>query len=130
MEHQHDAVLAAADSLVDAFGRHDRDSYFAAFAPEATFIFHNLDRRLGTRAEYEAEWALWESRDGFRVRACRSSDRDVRITGPIAIFTHSVETDLAFNGEPVTSAERETIVFAKQATGEWLAIHEHLSPRP
>ncbi|QFY62871.1 nuclear transport factor 2 family protein (plasmid) [Rhizobium grahamii] len=130
MEHQQDAVLAAADSLVDAFGRHDRDRYFAAFAPEATFIFHNLDRRLGTRAEYEAEWVLWESRDGFRVRACRSSDRDVRIAGPIAIFTHSVETDLTFNGEPVTSAERETIVFEKQVTGEWLAIHEHLSPRP
>ncbi len=130
MEHQQDAVLAAADSLVDAFGKHDRDRYFAAFSPEATFIFHNLDRRLGTRAEYEAEWALWESRDGFRVRACRSSDRDVRIAGPIAIFTHSVETDLTFNGEPVTSAERETIVFEKQATGEWLAIHEHLSPRP
>jgi len=129
MEHPQYAVLAAADRLVDAFGRHDRDTYFSAFAPKATFIFHNLDRRLGTRAEYEAEWALWETRDGFRVRACRSSDRDVRIAGSIAIFTHSVETDLSLNGEPSTSMERETIVFEKQATGEWLAIHEHLSPR-
>lgn len=129
MEHQQYAVLAAADRLVEAFGRHDRDSYFSAFAPDATFIFHNLDRRLATRAEYEAEWALWETRDGFRVSACRSSDRDIQIAGPIAIFTHSVETDLSFNGEPSTSIERETIVFEKQPTGEWLAIHEHLSPR-
>ncbi|MEK1933750.1 MAG: nuclear transport factor 2 family protein [Pararhizobium sp.] len=130
MEHQRQAVLAAADRLVEAFGRHDRDSYFSAFAPEATFIFHSLDRRLGTRAEYEAEWTLWETRDGFRVRACRSSERDVQLAGSVAIFTHSVDTDLAFNGEPSTSTERETIVFEKQATGEWLAIHEHLSPRP
>jgi len=129
MEHQQHAVLAAADRLVDAFARHDRDGYFSAFAPEATFIFHNLDRRLATRAEYEAEWALWETRDGFRVHACRSSDRDVQIAGSIAIFTHSVETDLSINGGPFTSMERETIVFEKQSTGDWLAIHEHLSPR-
>lgn len=130
MEHQEHAVLAAADRLVEAFGSHDRDGYFSAFAPQATFIFYNLDRCLRTRAEYESEWTLWETRDGFRVRACRSSDRDVQIAGSVAIFTHSVETDLAFNGEPSTSTERETIVFEKQATGEWLAIHEHLSPRP
>ncbi|CCM78509.1 YybH family protein [Rhizobium mesoamericanum] len=129
MEHQQYAVLAAADRLIDAFGRHDRDSYFSAFAPEATFIFHNLDRRLASRGEYEAQWAVWETRDGFRVRGCRSSDRDVQIAGSIAIFTHSVETDLSFDGEVSTSMERETIVFAKQPTGEWLAIHEHLSQR-
>lgn len=129
MEQQQQAVLAAADRLVDAFGRHDRDSYFAAFAPEATFVFHNLDRALHSRAEYEAEWELWETRDGFRVRGCRSSDRHVQLAGPVAIFTHSVETDLSFNGEPTTSTERETIVFEQQASGKWLAIHEHLSPR-
>jgi len=129
MENHQSAVLAAADRLVNAFGSHDRDSYFSAFAPGATFIFHNLDRRLGTRAEYEAEWTLWETRDGFHVEACRSSDRDVQIAGSIAIFTHSVETDLTFNGQPAKSVERETIVFEKQPTGEWLAIHEHLSPR-
>ena len=61
-------VLAAADRLVDAFSRHDTEVYFRAFAPEATFVFHNLDRRLENRAAYEAEWALWERRDGFRVR--------------------------------------------------------------
>jgi ketosteroid isomerase-like protein len=128
MELQQQAVLAAADRLVDAFGRHDRDGYFRAFAPAATFIFHNLDRPLRSRAEYEAEWTLWEQRDGFRVRGCRSSNRHVQLTGPVAIFTHSVKTELSFNGEPSTSTERETIVFERQPTGEWLAIHEHLSP--
>ena len=128
MQHQEKAVLAAADRLVDAFGRHDSDSYFSAFAPQATFIFHNLDRPLRSRAEYEAEWRLWESRDGFRVRSCRSSDRAVQLAGPVAIFTHSVETELSFNGNPAHSAERETIVFERQSDGGWLAIHEHLSP--
>ena len=130
MQQLEDAVLAAADRLVDAFSSHDRERYFAAFAPEATFIFHNLDRVLKNRAEYEAEWQLWESRDGFRVKGCRSSGRNVQIAGTTAIFTHSVETELAFNGEPVQAKERETIVFERQSDGAWLAIHEHLSQMP
>ncbi|XQM27237.1 hypothetical protein ACNSZF_13125 [Burkholderia gladioli] len=35
-------VLAAADVLIDAFARHDREAYFAAFAPEASFVFHHV----------------------------------------------------------------------------------------
>ena len=122
-------VLAAADRLVDAFSRHDTEDYFRAFAPEATFVFHNLDRRLENRAAYEAEWALWERRDGFRVRGCRSSDRHVQLLGDVAVFTHSVETDLTVGGEPVSSRERETIVFARNAAGQWQAVHEHLSTK-
>ncbi|MGE6785808.1 YybH family protein [Ensifer adhaerens] len=121
------AVLAAADRLVDAFARHDRAAYFSAFSPNATFIFHTLDRPLKSRAEYEAEWALWEERDGFRVRACRSSERHVQAAGDVAVFTHRVNTELEFNGEPATADERETIVFQKTASGEWMAVHEHLS---
>ena len=120
-------VLSAADALVDAFARHDRDAYFAAFSPEATFLFYNLDRRLEGRAAYEAEWALWEERDGFRVLACRSSDRRVQFAGDIAIFTHAVETELSVGGETVTNNERETIVFSRDTAGRWLAVHEHLS---
>lgn len=123
------AVLAAADALVEAFARHDRDAYFAAFSPEATFVFHNLDHRLENRAAYEAEWALWETRDGFRVLGCRSSDRRVQLLGDVAVFTHAVETDVSFGGEAATNAERETIVFSRDAEGRWVAVHEHLSAR-
>ncbi|OBZ92582.1 ketosteroid isomerase [Pararhizobium polonicum] len=127
MEHTTNAVLAAADSLIDAFSRHDREKYFAAFSKDATFIFHNLDRPLKNRAAYEAEWALWETRDGFRVLSCRSSDRNLQLLGNVSIFSHSVETQAEFGGEAVTSRERETIVFEKQPDGAWLAVHEHLS---
>lgn len=130
MEHQQEDVLAAADRLIAAFGRHDVTNYFAAFAPDASFIFHNLDRILKTRAEYEAEWALWESRDGFRVLACRSSDRDLKLAGNSAIFTHTVETDVAFGDQHVTNLERETIIFARDDAGRWVAVHEHLSAKP
>ena len=121
------AIHSAADALVDACARHDRDAYFAAFAPEATFLFYNLDRPLDGRAAYEAEWALWEKRDGFRVLACRSTERRIRLVGDVAIFTHAVETDLSVGGETVTNNERETIVFARDPAGRWLAVHEHLS---
>jgi ketosteroid isomerase-like protein len=121
------AVLSAADALVGAFSRHDRVAYFEAFAPEATFLFYNLDRTLADRAAYEAEWALWEERDGFRVLGCRSTDRRVQLVGEVAIFTHAVETDVSVGGETVTNNERETIVFARNNAGRWLAVHEHLS---
>lgn len=120
-------VLSAAAALVDAFARHDRDAYFASFAPEATFLFYNLDRPLDGRAAYEAEWALWEERDGFRVLSCRSTDRKVQLVGDVAIFTHAVETDVSVGGERVTNNERETIVFSRDPAGRWLAVHEHLS---
>lgn len=129
MDNSEQAVLSAAARLVAAFGSHDTTAYFAAFAPEATFIFHNLDRRLTDRAAYEAEWQLWEARDGFHVRACRSRDQHVQFAGPLAIFTHSVSTDLTVGGEDVTTEERETIVFQRQDSGDWLAVHEHLSAR-
>ncbi|MCZ4088630.1 YybH family protein [Sinorhizobium psoraleae] len=130
MSDMQSAVLDAADALVGAFGRHDREAYFAAFTPEATFLFHNLDRTLGSRAAYEAEWTLWEERDGFRVLACRSRDRRVHLLGDVAIFTHVVETELSVCGERVTNNERETIVFSRDAAGCWLAVHEHLSAIP
>ncbi|MGH6808855.1 MAG: YybH family protein [Ensifer adhaerens] len=127
MQDPEHTVLAAADRLVAAFARHDRAAYFSAFAPNATFIFHNLDRPLRSRAEYEAEWALWETRDSFRVRACQSSDRHVQVMGNVAVFTHGVRTEVEIGGEPLTSEERETIVFERDETGAWLAVHEHLS---
>src|SRR5690606_17510916 len=97
------------------------------FAPDATFLFYNLGRTLENRAAYEAEWRLWEERDGFRVLGCRSKDRRVQVLGEVAIFTHAVETDLSIGGERLTNSERETIVFSRNASGRWLAVHEHLS---
>jgi ketosteroid isomerase-like protein len=128
MTETHSAVLSAADALVGAFARHDRQAYFAAFAEEASFLFYNLDRTLEGRAAYEAEWALWETRDGFRVLSCRSTERKVQLVGEVAIFTHAVETELSVGGETVTNNERETIVFSRDPAGRWLAVHEHLSP--
>ncbi len=120
-------LMAAADAIVTAFGRHDRDTYFAGFAPEATFLFYTLEEPLASRAAYQQQWQRWEEEDGFRVHACRSTDRLTRIVGDTGIFVHRVETDLEMGGERLTSRERETIVFRRTDAGGWLAIHEHLS---
>jgi ketosteroid isomerase-like protein len=122
------AVRAAADSIVAAFGRQDSTSYFSRFAPEASFTFHTTVRRLNSRAEYEAEWQSWKSA-GFRVRSCSSSDQRVQIFGDIAIFTHSVRTEVTTPEGDNTLLERESIVFQRR-DGAWIAIHEHLSPLP
>jgi ketosteroid isomerase-like protein len=122
-------VIAAAAAIVDAFGRHDPKKYFSHFAPDATFVFYTTPKRLNTRAEYEAEWAIWEKEDGFRVRSCKSSDQRVQILGDVAVFTHSVLTELSTKQGPSTVQERESIVFHRRG-GEWIAVHEHLSPQP
>lgn len=122
-------VLAAASRLVEAFGGHRRDEYFACFAPDATFVFYTTAAFLGSRAEYEAEFERWEQ-DGFRVISCASSDRRVQVAGGAAVFTHRVATRAIAGGEQVDSDERETIVFRREPDGRWLAIHEHLSATP
>ncbi|NHH81287.1 hypothetical protein DRA46_03396 [Burkholderia gladioli] len=123
-------VLAAADVLIDAFARHDREAYFAAFAPEASFVFHHVDTPLRSREAYERRWREWERDDGFTVLGCESRERAVQLVGEgTAIFTHAVRTRLRTRAGEDQLDERETIVFAR-AGRHWLAIHEHLSPAP
>jgi ketosteroid isomerase-like protein len=125
-----DEVLTAADSLVRAFGRHDKEAYFASFAPDATFCFYNVPKRLHSRRAYEELWSTWERNDGFQVLSCASRNPHVQMLGEVSIFTHEVHTTTRINETPEAVDERETIVFARQPDGTWLAVHEHLSPMP
>jgi len=121
-------VAAAADALVAAFGSHDRDAYFAAFDPDATFVFHTSNEVLTSRQAYESVWASWES-EGFRVLECTTSDRRIdMVSDDVAILTHAVRTVL--DGVDEVQRERETIVFRRSSDGRWLGIHEHLSADP
>src|SRR5882757_3771077 len=120
-------VLAAADSIVQAFGSHDTDAYFDSFSPEATFIFYNHPSIISSVAEYRAVWQSWEAQ-GFRVLECHSREQSVHVVDEDhAIFTHRVVTGLA--SEAAKVRERETIVF-RRSKDTWLAVHEHLSPEP
>ena len=121
-------VLEAAARLVGAFSRTDTAAYFAAFAPEATFVFHTEPARLESRTEYEALWASWLA-DGWSVTACESSDAHVQVYGTSAVFSHTVLTTAGTPGASATSRERETIVFTL-SDNRILAVHEHLSPIP
>jgi ketosteroid isomerase-like protein len=121
-------VLAAAAALVDAFGGHQVDAYFAAFRPDATFVFHTHPQPLGSRRDYERLWRTWED-DGFRVLGCESTDQHVQVLGEVAVFTHRVDTHVRLGDEEEHLDERETIVFVREETG-WTAVHEHLSPVP
>lgn len=120
-------ALAAVDRIIDDFGHHRRDAYFAGFSREATFLFHNVDHRLESRAAYEQLWAEWET-GGFRVRGCASRNRRIQVFGTVAVFSHDVDTESELAGVAESSRERETIVLELTASG-WLGIHEHLSAR-
>jgi uncharacterized protein (TIGR02246 family) len=125
-----DEVLAAAASLVEAFGHHDTEGYFASFAPDATFLFYTHDTPLRSREEYRQLWSGWET-EGFRVLSCASSDQHVQeLAENVAVFTHRVHTSVRTGEDEESLDERETIVFRREDDGRWLAVHEHLSPTP
>jgi ketosteroid isomerase-like protein len=123
------AVEAAAVELIAAFAANDRPRYFAAFVPEATFIFPSTDRVLDSRAAYEAEWQSWIDEFKFDVIDCISSNRVVNVLGDVAVFTHQTVTYLSVADGNQTLHERETIIFHK-IDGKWFAVHEHLSALP
>ena len=120
-------ALGAVDRIIDDFAHHRRDAYFAGFAPDATFLFHNVDHRLESREAYEKLWADWEN-EGFQVLSCSSTNRRIQLFGSIAVFSHDVETKAKLAGVAETSRERETVVLGL-TDGVWLGIHEHLSAR-
>lgn len=126
-------VLAAADSLITAFGHHDVDRYFGAFSQDASFVFYTHPERLESAQAYRDVWRQWERDSGFRVVDCHSSNRRVDVYGDCAVFAHDVVTTVENaddGGTPVQTvvSERETIVFTRSERG-WLAVHEHLSGR-
>jgi ketosteroid isomerase-like protein len=122
-------VIAASKAIVAAFGRDDQSAYFALFDPAATFLFYTTPQRLESRAAYEEEWAKCRRDLGFRVRSCTSSDQRVQVFNDVAILTHFVRTDITTTQGDTTLHERETTVFHRRQ-GKWVAVHEHLSPRP
>ena len=121
-------VLEAADRLVGAFGQGRVDEYFACFHPEATFVFYTTGHRLESAAEWRELWDSLERKEDFKVLECHSDARRVQDLGETAVFTHDVETRVSTRSGEETLRERETIVFARQPDGSWLAVHEHLSP--
>jgi uncharacterized protein (TIGR02246 family) len=123
------AVSDAVDALVAAFAATDTDAYFAAFAPDATFVFHPEAARLEDRAEYERLWAGWLA-EGWRVESCTSTERRIQILGDTAVFSHHVHTVTSANGATGETHERETVVFASTPSGSIIAVHEHLSAAP
>lgn len=122
-------ALAAVDDLISHFAAHRRDDYFAAFAADATFLFHSAASRLESRAEYEALWRSWEQNDDFHVESCSSTERRIQLFGETAVFSHDVETAQSVGGVRITITERESIIL-QLIDGRWLAIHEHLSLAP
>ncbi|MEW1778869.1 nuclear transport factor 2 family protein [Streptomyces sp. NPDC086777] len=130
MSNDHDTALAAADALIAAFAEGRTDDYFAAFAPDATFVFHTTGRRLESTQEYRELWQQWSDEDGFRVLACESADRRLQLLGDTAVFTHSVTTRVTTTAGEDVLHERETIVLRRTAGDDWQAVHEHLSAAP
>jgi uncharacterized protein (TIGR02246 family) len=125
-----DEIRAAADALVADFGAGRVEQYFERLAPDATFVLHTAPQRLESRAAYREQWDRWVSEDGFRVRACSSSNQLVQVLGDdSAVLAHDVRTEIADNSGEATVSERETIVFERR-DGRWLVVHEHLSAAP
>lgn len=124
-------VLAAAAHLLDAFGQNRVEDYFACFTPDATFIFHGLDRRLASIADYRTAWAGWVHDLDLRILGAWSRQQTIDFIAPgVALFTHSVQVKASTTNGIDNRRERETVVFVRQPDGRWLGVHEHLSKDP
>ncbi|WP_425846442.1 nuclear transport factor 2 family protein [Agrococcus sp. TSP3-2-1] len=119
-------VEAAAVAIVDAFAATDGERYFAAFADDASFVFHTEPTRLDSRAEYERLWSTWVE-SGWHVVSCASSEPLVQPLPGGAVFSHTVDTTVATGEGRESYRERESIVFAVDGD-RLVAVHEHLSP--
>jgi ketosteroid isomerase-like protein len=125
-----DEVRAAGAALVEDFGAGRVEEYFSRLAPDATFLFHTSPERLPSRDAYRALWDRWVREDGFLVLACTSSHVVVQPLGDdAAVLSHEVATRVSTNDGEEEVRERESIVFARR-DGQWLVVHEHLSPNP
>lgn len=118
-------IIAAADTLVNAFYHNDKMAYFGCFTPDATFILYNFPVTLLSRNDYLKQWTVWQE-SGFSIVDCISRNKHIHLQGNTAIFHHEVETTVLNNEEKQVLHERETIVFTHTLEG-WLACHEHLS---
>jgi ketosteroid isomerase-like protein len=54
----------------------------------------------------------------------------LHMLGDVAVLVHSIHMRQRTKAGEETVHERETIVFAKQSDGQWLVVHQHLSPQP
>ena len=124
-------VQDAADRLMAAFAACDTESYFAAFSPDATFIFHAEAESPASRSAYRALWDGWLA-SGWQVLECSSLDQRIQLLGPTAVLSHRVVTTVQTDAEGGrhTSDERETIVFSRGGDGSVRCVHEHLSLFP
>lgn len=123
--------MAAASRLLETFARGDLDGYFSAFVPSATFIFHSVPTPLASVEEYRSAWRDWVATFDLRIIGCTSERQSIDfVTSEVALFTHAVRVTASTREGIHQRRERETIVFARQADGRWLGVHEHLSADP
>ena len=121
-------VLEAYERLVSAF-REGRDK-FGSFADEATIV--DGGRWFGSLAEYRAAWDAWIEDIGHLPVHLSVDTRvmSLQVLGDTAVLVHSIESREVADAAEETEREIETIVFSRQPGGEWLVVHQHLSPRP
>lgn len=124
-------VLAAAGHLLGVFGENRVEDYFACFTPDATFIFHGLDHRLASLADYRSAWAGWVRDLDLRILGAAAQQQTVDFIAPgVALYTHSVQVKVSTKNGVEQRRERETVVFVRQSDQRWLGVHEHLSKDP
>lgn len=122
-----DALDSVADTLLRAYRDGDDDAYLAHLAPDATLVLPGEPRHDAADA-YRAHLRTRRVRNGHRVLDAISANRRIRHYGDTAVLTHDLTTVIEQGAGTGTVSERETIVFARDTYGFWVAVHVHRSP--
>jgi len=120
-------VLATVEGLEARLDAGDLDAYFAGFAPDATFVFHDEERRLESPGEYRA---LLEERiagSGLRFLDRRRSEVRVQRWEDGAVVSFLDEATYEWEGDRETTRGRASWVLRREG-GRWVVVHVHISP--
>ena len=79
---------------------------------------------MGFQETVEFETAMFSAVTKFEYEI---NQLKVDVIGPVAIATFVIPYEIGFGEESVSTAERGTLIFAKD-DGIWKIVHEHFSP--
>jgi hypothetical protein len=88
--------------------------------------------QFGSLAEHRAAWDAWvETMGHLPVPASVETQvLSLRLLGDTAVLVHSIVSRAQTDAGEEAQRAIETIVFARQADGPWLGVHQHFSALP
>lgn len=122
----HAGVLAALETMTDAYARRDLDAVLSCFVPDDDLVLYGTgtdEKRVGredVKAQVERDWSQSES------TAMHFGPVSISCAGPVAWASTEGEFHVRAGGQEFRLPARVSLVF-EDRDGRWLIAHGHFS---